>query len=285
MPAPTLFRRVPRKGRRAPVGALSLCAGLAALCLAAPSAQALESLALYDDFGAPTLDPQHWAADLQSRGVEGEALRLRWRGRGGSASDSGTALMDGRRVSIARALPVTKLRANVRVTALELTGCAANPTPTSVSAGIGGLFFNTGNRGSGSSVGDVAATLWATRDSASADAPGVLRVQGRIFLCTDRHCDAMSQLGSTVDLGAVASGTGVLLQLEWDRANKRFLFSRDGGPAAPLAYTLDDSADPGRQYKSLMAATTIANCASGPRALGAIDARFDKVAVNASAGP
>lgn len=253
--------------------------------LAPVAARALENLALYDDFSAATLDPARWGSDVRIRAVENNALRLRWRGWGDTGSDSGVAPMNGQNADIARGLPVTQLRASVKVSSFELTGCAANATPTSVFAGLAGLFFNTGNRATGSSVGDVAAALWAVRDSASGDPPGILRVQGRLFLCTDRYCDAMAPLGTTVDLGTVATGTSVLLQLEWDRANKRFLFSRDKGVAQAIGYTLDDSADAGRPVKTLLAATTLARCASGPRTVGSVDARFDNVAVNASAKP
>jgi hypothetical protein len=256
-----------------------------ALGLAPIAAPALEGLALYDDFSAPTLDPARWTRDVQWRAVENNALRLRWRSWGGTGSDSGAASLEGENAEIARGLPVTQMRANLRVSSFELTGCAANATPTSVFAGLAGLFFNTGNRATGSSVGDVAAALWAVRDSASGDPPGILRLQGRMFMCSDRNCDAMAPLGAAVDLGTVATGTSVLLQLEWDRANKRFLFSRDKGAAQPIAYTLDHSADAGRPVKALLAATTLAHCASGPRTLGSVDARFDNVAVNASAKP
>lgn len=280
-----LLAHRPRPGRRTAKFGQPAAAALAALLLALPAAHAAESLVLFDDFSVKTLDPARWGRDVQAKAVEGDALQLRWRGWGGSGSDSGTALMNGQSAGIARGLPVTQMRAKLRVSALALTGCAANPAPTSVMAGLAGLFFNTGNRASGSSAGDVAAVLWATRDSTSADAPGLLRVQGRVYLCTDRYCDATTQLGATVDLGTVAAGTSVLLQLEWERANKRFLFSRDKGSALPIAYTLDDSADPGRPEKALLAGATLANCASGPRTVGDIDARFDNVAVNASAKP
>jgi hypothetical protein len=76
-----------------------------------------------------------------------------------------------------------------------------------------------------------------------------------------------------------------LLQIEWDRVNNRFLFSRDQGVATAVPYTVNDSADPGNSFKSVGTRTDVANCASAPRAFGFIDARFDNVAVNSTAKP
>ena len=134
-------------------------------------------------------------------------------------------------------------------------------------------------------VGDLLAQIWARRNSDSADAPGVLRVQGWVGICTTSDCSASTQIGPIVDLGTVNVGTNVLMQVDWDRTNKQFLFSRDKSAATALAYAVDDSADPGNPLKIVGTSTTVANCASAPRAFGYIDARFDNVAVNASAKP
>ena len=92
-------------------------------------------------------------------------------------------------------------------------------------------------------------------------------------------------MGPTVSLGTVNLGTATFLQIDWDRANKQFLFSRDKGAATALAYTVDDSAEPGAPFKGVGTQTYTANCASGPRTTAFIDAKFDNFQVNASAKP
>lgn len=252
--------------------------------LAVAAAFALESLALYDDFSSGKFDPKRWSGGGQSNSITGDAMRLTWRGWGQTQGDSGTEV-SGRSQSISRGLPVTQLRASVRVGAIEATGCAANAAATRVVAGVAGKFFSTGNRTAGSNLGNVVALLTAGRESTSVDPPGVLRVEGRVYMCQDADCESLDQLGPTASLGNADVGVFTLLQLEWDRANNRFLFSRDKGEPVAVDYTVDDSADPGDPWKGLITLGWVANCASGPRAIGAIDAKFDNVAVNASARP
>src|SRR5437867_2255589 len=69
---------------------------------------------------------------------------------------------------------------------------------------------------------------YLNRASNAADAPGVLRVVANAFVCTNADCSTSSFVGSAL-LGTANVGTSVLLQIEWDKAGKRFLFSRDNG--------------------------------------------------------
>ena len=52
-----------------------------------------------------------------------------------------------------------------------------------------------------------------------------------------------------------------------------------------MAYTVDDSYDPGSVFKLVGTDAEVANCTGAPRPYGYIDAKFDNVAVNASAKP
>ena len=107
-----------------------------------------------------------------------------------------------------------------------------------------------------------------------------------MILCTASDCSTSTQIGSSVDLGTAAPQTNVTMQVDWDRANKQFLFSRDKGTPTAVSYAgIDDSADPGVVFKNVSTRTAVANCASGPRAYGYMDARFDNVQVNVGAKP
>ncbi len=262
------------------VGALAL--GVWAAC--GPAA-ALEGYVPYDKFGTTQLDPVRWSDAERSRMLVAGTLRLVQRDWGPTTSDAGTT-GNSWSDSLTRGGRVTQLRAAVRVGVIDMTGCINNATPTLVRARVMGTFFNSGNRSPGSNVGDVFAQMYLSRASNSVDAPGVLRVEGRVLMCTSSDCNNATPIGSTVALGTAQAGVYTFLQIEWDKANKQFLFSRDKGVATPLPYNdIDDSADPGNPFKSVGTRTDVANCASGPRAFGYVDARFDNVQVNASAKP
>ena len=260
-------------------GAIAL--GVWAACGAAAAA---ESFVLYDDFSSSKLNPARWADGERTRVVSNSALRLAQRDWGVTANDVGTQAVSWSD-TIARSGPVTQVAAQVKVTDLEVTACAANASPTFVRARVLGTFFNSGNRSAGSNVGDVFAQLYVARFSNSADAPGVLRVEGNVQMCTSSDCNQSTQIGSTVSLGTVNMGTAIVLQIDWDRANKQFLFSRDKGATTAVGYSVDDSADPGSVWKAIGTRTNAANCASGPRTTAFIDAKFDNVQVNKTAKP
>jgi hypothetical protein len=256
-----------------------------AACLAcAPGAFAAEPYVIYDDFATATLDPARWSAVEYARRVEGNAMRLIQRDWGLTNSDSGSQTRYWNEL-VTRSGPMTQFRATLRVNAMDMTACPANGTTSNVRARILGTFFNNGNRIAGNSVGDVYAQVTLSRASSSADAPGVLRVDGLVAICTSPDCLSSTFIGSSVPMGTVNVGSNILVQMEWDRANKRFLFSRDKGTPSAVAYTVDDSADPAVPFKYVGTRTTVASCLSGPRAFAHIDARVDNVAVNVSAKP
>lgn len=272
------------------IGALAL-----ALAAACGSAAAAEPYVVYDDFNTSFLDPSKWTANNQERrrNVESNVLRLTQRDWGGVSGASGRVGSSWGE-NLSRGTAVTQLRSYVKVNALGMTGCAANPQPTRVRARLVTTYFNTGNRVTGSNVGDVLAQIFVYRDSNSSDAPGVMRVEGSLNVCTDSTCNLTTFLSGTGSLGTVNLGQYVLLQLEWDRALKQFTFTRDAGTAnaasATISYntqnlSLDDSAEPGNMFKSIGTRTDVANCTSNLQANGYIDAQFDTVAVNKTAKP
>lgn len=261
------------------LGALALGIGL----IAHP-ALALESYVLYDNFSTTPLDGNRWSSVERTRAVEGSALRLMQRDGGLTTSDAGTQITSWGE-NVTRSGPVTQLRTNLRVNAVDVTGCAPNPAPTQARARLIGTFFNSGNRVNGSFVGDVITQINVYRASNSTDAPGVLRVDASVSMCDSSDCNTGGSTLGTASLGTLDVGINTLLQIEWDRVNKQFLFSRDGGVPTAVPYTVNDTLTPGNDFRSVGTRTHVASCASAPRAFGSIDARFDNVSVNASAKP
>lgn len=260
-------------------GALALGIGVAC-----GPAFALESYVLYDDFALPTLDGNRWSAVERVRQVDANAMQLVQREWGLTTSDAGSQSISWSE-GVTRPGRITQLRATVRVAALDMTGCAPNPAPTQARARVLATFFNSGNRVPGSLVGDVLAQISVNRASNSADAPGVLRVDASLFMCDSSDCNTGGTSIGFTSLGTTTVGTNTLVQIEWDKANKRMLFSRDQATPAAITYTVDDNTSPGNDFKSVGTRTSVASCASAPRAFAHIDARFDNVSVNASARP
>lgn len=263
---------------------LAVIALLAAPCVVSTAASAAETFVVYDEFLSATLDPARWSAVEYTRKIEGNAMRLVQRDWGPTTSDAGTQTRYWNE-NVTRSVPMTQFRAVLRVNAMDMTACPANGAAANVRARILGTFFNTGTRVAGNGVGDVFAQISLSRASNSADAPGVLRVDALVAMCTSPDCLASTFIGNSVPMGTVNVGTNILVQMEWDRANKRFLFSRDKGAPIEAPYTQDDSAEPGVPFKYVGTRTTVPSCASGPRAFAHIDARADNAAVNASAKP
>jgi hypothetical protein len=268
------------------LGAIAL--GISALC---SSAFAVEPWVLYDDFSA-ALSPNKWP-DLgleRNRTTAGGVLVMMQRDWGDTANGDVGQRGNSWSEPLSRPTPVTLLRSYVRINEIDLTGCG-NTQSTRVRARVMGTLFNTGNRSTGSNVGDVFAQAYLYRDSNSPDAAGVLRVEGRLLMCTASDCNSSTALGSIVSLGTANLRQNVLLQIEWDRALKQVSFVRDqGAQSGTVSYndgnrTLDDSAEPGNPFKSVGVRTDVANCASGPRTTGYVAAQFDYVSVNKSAKP
>lgn len=270
---------------RTAVHALAAATMGLAWALASAPAIAQEAYVSYDDFQAGPIDPGRWITFERSRSVAGDGLNLTLREYGATSSDVDTA-----KVSwgddLTNPLPVTQLRAQLRVNAVDVTGCAGNASTSRIRARMLATFFNTGNPTAGNFLGDVLAQVFAYRDAGSADAPGVLRVGGSAFVCNSSDCLATTQIGSFQDLGTLNIGQNTVLQLEWDKAGKRIVFTRDNGAATgSVSYTQTDALQPARHLKTLQIRSEIENCTIAPRPYGAMDVRWDNVSVNTSAKP
>jgi hypothetical protein len=263
---------------------LFLPAAVAALVSFAPAVSALEPFKVYDRFADAPLDAARWAEGERVREVKKGRLQLMQRSYGLAASDVGVQSQNWN-TSLTNPATVTSLRARINVVALETQACPTNPALSQARARIVGTFFNTGTPTPGSQVGDALAQIRLTRFSNSADAAGVLRVQGFLSICSSADCAQSGVVGNIVDLGTVAVGTPAVVQMQWDRGGKTFYFTRDNGAAAgAVAYTFDDSSAPSAAFKQLSTRVDLPNCTAGPVS-AVVDARFDDVRVNQGATP
>jgi hypothetical protein len=87
------------------------------------------------------------------------------------------------------------------------------------------------------------------------------------------------------DLWPVNRGEIARLRVQWDRDHHRFIFQRDDAPEVCAPYAVPDTATPSIAVKMLDAILFVPQCAAMPRPMAFIDAWFDDVMVNESAGP
>lgn len=259
------------------LGALSLgflCVGVGA-----------QTLKVYDNFDSNQIFPTKWSRETMERRSEisNGTLRMLQRDWASTASNSGR---EGRSYStpMSNAPLITQIKGTVRVAAYELVGCSVEGSAVTEGwARLLGIFFNTGNRTNGSNVGDMLAQILIVRASNMTSGADVLDVRGNLFLCSDATCQNGTSIGS-VALGTATLNSTVSLQMEWDKPNKRFIFSRDGGvTTGEVPYTQNDSNFPGAAFTGVGTRTSVANCTQSPRPRVMLDARFDQVQVNKSA--
>lgn len=262
-----------------------VAAALAATLVWMPAHAAVEGYTVIDNFESGLLDGNLYADQERVRSVSGSTARLMQRDVGSDADNSGGTYYTWN-APMSRPTPATQLRAVLRVNAVDVVGCSTNTAyTTQARARLTASFFNTGARTLGSFYGDVLAQVAVSRASNSVDAPGVLRVRGNAFVCSDADCNLSQSIGSSVDLGTVSVGQDVTLAVEWDRALKTFTFRRDGtASTGTVSYTVSDSYEPGNDRKAYGTRTDVADCTSG-RATASIDATFDTFSVNSKAKP
>lgn len=253
--------------------------------LVAGGAQAAEPYAVYDGFNTGTqINTSRWNQIDLSRRVNNGQLVLRQRNIGNQISDSST-LDTNHSMSFDEPDLITQMKSEITVTEWAATACTHNPTPSEARARLLGSFFNVGTPVPGSQLNDVLAQIRVYRRTNSALPAGTLNVEGLLLQCTNADCTTTSVIGAIQDLGTTTVGTMVRAQIDWDKPNKTFLFTRDTNPPVSVSYTQSDTALPGNRFKGLQTRTILANCFSGPRTEATIEARFDNVAVNASAAP
>lgn len=245
-------------------------------CLGAQAAR----LPLYDDFSAPGIDRNKWIDGEAWRYVSNGKLRMgRWIF-GGTASDTGvTAESYG--LNATSAAPPKGISATIKVTDLSINeGCAANPSPSRPRARIIAAYFNVrpGGPVPGDRTGDVLAQLQLSRASNSTDADGILRVAGFVTECDNPDCSASTILYSA-DLGQTSVNSAVTAQIDWDRKNNLFRFTRDKTTSVDVPYTEADSSGPSLAFANVSLRTDAANCTAG-RVKAGLSAEFDNVSLS-----
>jgi hypothetical protein len=275
--------------------ALNYCAVLLVAFVSVPAHALVEPLVLYDAFRAPPLAPQRWfgAEFFVGRGteairrIEDNRLHMFYRAYGAPGPSSAQLLPSSLLLFAANPDPIRSMETEVRVRRFETSGCPGNSTASRMRTGIHGAFFNTGTPTANSAVNDVRALIGVRH--LSTDPPNELEVVYFVSRCTDENCLTPEAVDPPTpgSLGRVTRGQEVLLRVQWDRDNDRFLFQRDGAPEVVSSYahlSVPDTALPGRPFKALEATHIVPTCTSA-RPGGFWDVSFDDVFVNKSAVP
>lgn len=251
-------------------------AAASAALLACLSAQAAK-LPVYDNFSATGIDRTKWVDAEAWRYVSnGKLLMGRWIF-GGTASDTGVTA-ESYSLNATSSAPPKGLSATIKVTDISTNeGCAANTSPSRPRARIIAAYFNVRPGGpiQGDRTGDVLAQLQLSRASNSTDAAGVLRVGGFVTECNNADCSSSTTLYSA-DLGVTNVGTMVTAQVDWDKKNHLFRFTRDKTTSVETPYTQVDTVGPSLAFANVSLRTDAANCTAG-RVKAGLSAEFDNV--------
>lgn len=257
-----------------------LMATLLAACFAGTAHAA--KLPVFDNFNDSNvgIDSTKWRDSESLRFIDttGKLTLGRWTYGSNTTDIGGTVETFG--TSATDNAPAKVLKVTVVANSLEPTPCAANTTPSAVQARTIGAFFSTraGGPVAGDATGDVLAQIGLRRASNSVDAPGVMRVSGGVPQCTNADCSTSTNLGG-FDLGTAGIGDKVVLQITWDEANSKFLFSRDGGTPVEVSHAaVTKTGQPGRQYNNVTIRNTTANCTAS-RVRAGMEASFDDFAI------
>lgn len=249
-------------------------------------ARAAEAYTNWDNFdGATQINEKRWLGTERHRLIEAGVLRMIQRDLG-SQTNNTDVFSNSWSTSVANPAAVTQMQGSVTVNAFELSHCAANANAGILQARLNGQFFNAGPAvpAPGDRINDVGAVIRLRRDSNSADAANVLRVQGTVYQCTTSDCNYGAVSLGDVDLGTALVGETVVLKMEWDKPNKRFNFYRGSDPVQRVTYAVSDTLAPGVRFAVIGTRTTLAHCMAG-RTEGFMDAKFDNISLNASAVP
>lgn len=255
-------------------------ATLLACALLNPMVQAqngkLSGLHVYDNFNQTFIDPAKWIAPWQCgspamecvREIENGQLRLRIRSYGANDSNSGTQFSSSA-VDLTAA-SVSAIAANVIVRNSNPRDCATNVGVAHSQGLIMGAFFNGGG---GTANDDLIAFLQLDRyvatGAGTVEVGGFLQYQGQFF--------------DNVDLGPVNIGETVIVGLQWDQLNHRFVVMLNRPKYGTnvvryMPYSISDTTPPVAPFKSLSANVFPANCV-GSSVPADLDIAFDNVYV------
>jgi hypothetical protein len=264
---------------------------LAAMALASDATAA--SLALYDDFMAPQINPEKWYgfegfnSSLNpnaeaNRFIGGEKLHVVLTTYGDVTSDS-----DDRtgRFGLRFANPglLTAIEVRIAVEQAEADDCTDNPSASRAQAQLLVSLFNDGSSTSSSDrTGNIRTSL---NKQFSGDGNQIVASLSR---CSDSGCISTSSLGSFTFTTTWTLSRVDRLRIEWDPAGSSVRYtvnpetSRE--EATVLSYTVPNDGPPVSDVAQLRNSNTGVNCMSG-RTRVFMDALYDNVQLNPEALP
>ncbi len=171
------------------------------LVLPVAHVQALEPLALYDNFKAKPIDPDKWSGAENVGGSITEAIRqilferLLMSFRVYARTDSDVGRLGGNiNLGLTNLAAVTAVAATVQVNKIHAAGCATpGSAVTFVRVRLRGRFFNTGTPTPGQATNDVVGHIFIVSESTSP--PDVLQVRFEVYRCDDLGptCDRQNE--------------------------------------------------------------------------------------------
>jgi hypothetical protein len=248
-----------------------------------------QALTLYDDFNVKPINPAKWsgaefnfgalAPDTETdRKIAKGKLYITLTTWGKTDSDTGNNGEASSRLAVTNPTPITTFQVDVTVKSAKVVGCAANPTFSRARAQINGTYFNDGTSlGPGDRTGDIVANFQLHRDSISGD-----QIQANVNRCTNAGCSPFTQV-TVIFTGTWVQGVASTLNIQWDKPNKRFIFTLNPGGSQEqriLTYTFSDTDPAVAPTRRLASDNSAASCQSGPRGSAIMKALFDNVMVN-----
>jgi hypothetical protein len=246
-------------------------------------------LVLYDDFNVKPINPARWSGSEASGGPlapDTETARKIAKGEleitlttwGRTDSDTGNNGLPSSRLSVTNPTPITIFQVDVTVKSAKVVGCAANTTSSRARAQINGGYFNDGTSpGAGDRTGDIVANFQLHRDSINGD-----KIQANVNRCTNASCSTFTQV-AVIFTATWVQGVASTLNIQWDKPNKRFIFTLNPGGSQEqqiLTYTFSDANPAVAPFRQLASQDSAASCQSGPRGSATIKGLFDNVMVN-----
>lgn len=273
------------------------------VCLVSISAQAQNSLVLYDDFNSEFMDIGKWTSS-ESRGVgvtlletvrelHGNRLLLVARAFGNTVPISSPPIppvpsLGTRPGDVNSGFGVTQvfqtMKVSVKVSDVKVVGCPDfNATPTTARARLLGFYFNATNPSAtpGNRIGDVLVQVRIQRSSNSTDKPQILEVWADVLRCTDQGCSfAVSDGKPSVLLGKIMLGQWATVQIDWDGGRYFNLMLNKEPPVVyeiPSSWAVYPVSSP---WNALGVSNRLAaNCPADERAMGYVEAEFDNLFV------
>jgi hypothetical protein len=287
MSAPTLCISRLRNDMKTNPKTLVACA-LMVLLSALCAAQNLPSSGgrPYDHFEGPFLDASKWlttptcsatpfvdtAASVNlldcAREIQDDNLRLMVKAYGNSVSDAGRQFGPSE-LYFVNPNAVKSISTLFRVKRVDAVACPTNNTDSFGQMIFGGNYFNPGT---GNPQDDVAAIIIVQHSAASSS--GQLGVYALVF--SPNAFYGFSVLG-TANFGDLLAGN-----VQWDKANHRFVFSVIGpqlNASSTISYTASDTMSAAAPLKLLGARAFVPNCTTTQTSAN-IEILFKKVTIN-----